>query len=116
MKDYYKTIEIDGFEYILAFNLNVIETIQAEYGNIKEIAKVFVAENDEYNIKAIKFVFREMMNEGIEIYNDENGANIPLLTDKQVGRILTKIGMANSTQVLSQAISEATKEDNPKNA
>ena len=50
----------------------------------------------EANIKALKFGIAAMINEGIDISNDENGTNDPPVTLKQVGRILSDVGRANS--------------------
>jgi hypothetical protein len=41
-----------------------------------------------------------MINEAIDIENDELGLNKPLLTTKQVGRIITKDGIKKSVKSL----------------
>ena len=57
-----------------------------------------------------------MINEGIEIDNDENGTDEPLLTEKKVGRIITDVGLANATKALNQTVINSTKDDSGKNA
>ena len=52
-----------------------------------------------------------MINEGIDIENEENGTNNPLLTLKQVGRIVTEVGLGSATQVLNETVVESTKSD-----
>ena len=43
--------------------------------------------------------------------NDEEGTNEPLLTKKQVGRIITKAGINESANKLNEAIVESTKSE-----
>ena len=115
MKDYKITFKVEEQEYSAIFNLNVMEQIQEEYGSIKEWGKLTDKEN-EPNAKAIIFGFMAMINEAIEIENEEKGENKPLLTLKQVGRIISRAGLEKSATALNDAVIQATKEDNPKNA
>ena len=41
--------------------------------------------------------------------------NKPLLTTKQVGRIITKAGIKKSAKKLNKAITESVKDEHPKN-
>lgn len=116
MKDYKIIFKVDEEEYSGIINLNAMETIQEEYGSIQEWGKLTDRKSGEVNLKALKFGFRAMMNEAIEIENEENGTNKPLLTLKQVGRIISRAGIEKSALTLNNAVIEATKEDNPKNA
>ena len=52
-----------------------------------------------------------MLNEGIDIENEENGTDIKFLTLKQVGRIITEIGMSNATMKLNETVIESTKSE-----
>ena len=52
-----------------------------------------------------------MINEGIDIANEENGTDIKPFTLKQVGRIITEIGLANATQTLNETVIESTQGD-----
>ena len=47
--------------------------------------------------------------------NEENGTEKPLLTLKQVGRIITKAGLQESAKKLNQVITESVKDEHPKN-
>lgn len=69
----------------------------------------------EPNAKAVIFGFTEMINEGIDIQNDEQGTNEPFISKKQVGRIITEIGLVNATQTLNQTVVEST-QSSEKNA
>ena len=116
MKDYKISFKVEDKEYSAIFNLNVMEQIQTKYGTIKKWGELTDAKSGEPNAEAIKFGFMAMMNEAIEIENEENGENKPLLTINQVGRIISRAGLQNSATALNNALIEATKEDNPKNA
>lgn len=117
MKDFNGEIQYKDKTLKLVFNLNVMENIQNEYETIdKWGALTDGSENDgEPNAKAVIFGFREMINEGIDIQNEENGTNEPFLTFKQVGRIITEVGLANATKVLNDTVIESTKDDELKN-
>ena len=116
MRDYKILFKVDETEYPAIFNLNVMEQIQEQYGSVKKWGELTDAKSGEPNAKAIIFGFTAMINEAIDIENDEKGENKPLFTLKQVGRIVTRAGLQNSAKTLNQAVIEATKEDQPKNA
>lgn len=116
MKDYKINFKLDDKEYSIVFNLNVMEAIQEEYGTVQEWGALTDGKSGEVNAKALKFGFMAMMNEAIEIENEENGTNKQLFTLSQVGRIITRAGIEKSAETLNNAVIEATKEDNPKNA
>ena len=137
MKDFNGSIQYKGADYRLVFNLNVMETIQEEYGSIDKWGSLTdgtaYAENEyirqhgsldgwddlkpkekakyegEPDAKAVIFGFTQMLNEGIDMSNEENGTNIPPLTLKQVGRMITEVGLANATAKMNQTVIESTK-------
>lgn len=112
MKDFNEEIQYKGNTYKLVFNLNVMESIQNEYGSLDEWGKLTDGtENGEPDAKAVIFGFTEMLNEGIDISNEENGSDIKPLTLKQVGRIITEIGLENATNKLNDTVVESTKTD-----
>ncbi len=107
MKDISGKIEYKGVEYKIVFNLNVMEAIQEEYGTIEKWGELTSA--GEGSAKALKFGFREMINEGIDIMNEENGTGLQPFTLRQVGRILTEVGLENAADLLRQTVSDSTK-------
>ena len=132
MKDVNGNITYKGKNYRLVFNLNVMEAIQDEYGTLERWGDLTdgtkVVRDDrgdpvlnddgeimrvetEPNAKAVKFGFWAMLNEGIEIDNEENGTNEPPLTLRQVGRMLTEIGMDKATSVLNETVVESTESE-----
>lgn len=86
-------------EYPIVFNMNVMEEIQEAYGSMaKWGAIVENAEGGEPKIKDLKIGLTMMINEGIEIENEITGENKPMVTSKQVGRIISEIGFEEITK------------------
>ena len=111
IRDYKFDLEIDNKKYGLMFNLNVMEEIQEEYKTLEKWGELTDGKSGEVNVKALIFGLTCMMNEAIEIKNEEEGLNEPLLTKKQVGRLITKAGIEKSANKLNEAIIESTKSD-----
>lgn len=107
-----------GVNYNLVFNLNVMEEIQEEYGSVSAWGDLTDNEK-EPNAKAVIFGLTAMLNEGIDIDNEDNegvAEYVPkkMLTKKQVGRLLTDVGMEEATQRLNDTVinSVASEEKN----
>lgn len=109
IKDVFNEIEYREQKYKVYFNLNVMEEIQAEYKTFDNWTDLVGGKNKEVDIKALKFGFQAMLNEGIDIQNEEEGTDIKPLTEKQVGRILTEIGLQTASQKLIDTVVESTK-------
>lgn len=110
MKKKKNTITYKGEEYALVFNLNVMEDIQEKYGSVEAWGNLVEAE-DEPKAKDIKYGFTAMLNEGIDIYNEENGTERPFFTEKQVGRIISEIGLSEAAKRLNDTVVDSTKSD-----
>ena len=110
MKEVSKALEYKGKKYNLVFNLNVMEVIQDKYGTLENWGKLTDgAENDgEPNAKAVIFGITAMLNEGIDIENEENGTEEKMLTNKQVGRMITEIGLQSSAQLMNGVVVDST--------
>ena len=111
MNDVNGTIQYKGKEYKLVFNLNVMEQIQAEYGTLDAWGRQTDGSDGEPNAKAIIYGFTQMINEGIDIDNEENGTDVNPMTLKQVGRMITEVGLLNATSVLNETVVNSTKSD-----
>lgn len=116
MKNNAGTITYKEKEYNVVFNLNVMEAIQEEYGTIDKWTELTSGANQEVNIKALKFGYREMLNEGLSIEAEEKGEEYKPVTPAFVGRMLTDIGLENMTKTLQETVIESTKTDEGKNA
>lgn len=108
MKDINGKIQYRDKEYKIVFNLNVMEAIQAEYGTMEKWGDLTDGSAGEPDAKAVIFGIREMLNEGIDIDNDENGTDIPFFTHKQVGRLVTEAGLRNVTEEMNKTVIEST--------
>lgn len=104
-------ITYKGKDYAIVFNLNVMERIQGEYGSLDEWGALTdgTSKNGEPDAKAVIFGFREMINEGIDIANEENGTDDKPLTLKQVGRIISEVGLEQATATMNETVIESTK-------
>ena len=92
MKDYGVPITLDC-ERNLVFNLNVLEQCVEKYNKMDNVLNAFA------NIKAAKEIGVMMLNEDAEIWNEEHPENPkPLLTEKQLGRLLNSITKINEFQ------------------
>lgn len=114
MKDYKFDFNANGKNYSLVFNLNVMQAIQEEYGTIQAWGALTDRNSvDEIDAKALIFGLKEMLNEAIDITNEtrEPSAKEPFLNSKQVGRIITQIGLKESAEQLNQLIIESTKSE-----
>ena len=138
MKDFNGTIQYKDKTYRLVFNLNVMEEIQSEYGSLEKwgsltdgtaYAKKAYEElgrkkawddlteeekaefSGEPDAKAVIYGFTQMLNEGIDIDNEENGTDIQPLTLKQVGRLVTEVGLEMVAETLQNTVIESTKSE-----
>lgn len=136
MKDVNGEIQYKDRTLKIVFNLNVMEAIQEKYGTLDawgnltdgtEYAKrEYEQKNNEIpwddlspeeqskysgepDAKAVIFGFTEMINEGIDIENEENGTDTKPFTLKQVGRIITEIGLAKATKTLNETVIASSK-------
>lgn len=108
-------VNYKGIDYEVVFNLNVMEEIQDEYGSIEAWGNLTDNEK-EPNMKAVIFGLCCMINEGIEIYNEDNEDNEDfkprkLLSKKQVGRLVSEVGLREVTNKLNKSVTESTKSD-----
>lgn len=111
MKDVKNTINYNGNDYDLVFNLNVMEQIQDEYGTLDNWGELTDGVKGEVNVKAMKFGLLCMINEGIDMKNEKEGTDIKPFTSKQIGRILTEVGVKEMTEKVNDTVIESTKSD-----
>ena len=111
MKDFESEIQYKNEKYTLVFNLNVMESIQEEFGTVEHWGELTDGTSGEPSAKAVIFGFREMINEGIDIENDENGTDRPFISLKQAGRIVSELGFSEATQTLNETVIESTTSD-----
>lgn len=102
-------IKTSDKNYPIVFNINVMEEIQEAYGSIGTWGAIVEnAEGGEPKIKDLKIGLAMMINEGIDIENERTGKNEPLVTSKQVGRIISEIGFEAITGIIKNLTVEST--------
>lgn len=111
MKDIYNEFCFNGQSYKIIFNLNVMEEIQEEYGSIAKWGELTDGSKGEVNAKAIIFGYKAMLNEAIDIENEETGSKKKPFTLKQVGRLITNIGLGQMSKTLSKTVIDSTKSE-----
>ena len=116
MKNTVVFIEIDDKKKIpMVFNLNVMEEIQEQYGSLDKWGEITQGDG-EPKIKDLKAGIIAMINEGIDIINEENGTNEPMMTLKHLGRIMSEVGIAEIVSKIREITVMSTKiEDDGKN-
>lgn len=112
MKNTVVYIETEKKKYPLVFNLNVMEEIQEKYGSLDNWGELTKG-NEEPKIKELKTGIMFMINEAIDIENENNGTNEPMLNEKQVGRLMGEVGLDAIVKKIQEITIASTKiEDN----
>ena len=112
MKEARGKLLINDKEIPIVFNLNVMETIQEEYGTLDKWGSLTDGSTgEEPNAKACIFGFTQMINEGLEIEAEEKGVDFKPMTKKQVGRLITEYGLLKATQEMNKTVVESTQSD-----
>jgi hypothetical protein len=115
MKNTVVYIETDEKKIPLVFNLNVMEEIQEQYGSLDKWGEITQGDG-EPKVKDLKAGIIAMINEGIDIENENNGTNEPMMTLKQVGRLMTEVGIGEIVNKIREITIASTKsEDDGKN-
>jgi hypothetical protein len=116
MKNKVVYIETEKRKIPLVFNLNVMEEIQEQYGSLEKWGEITQGDG-EPKVKDLKAGIMAMINEAIDIENEENGSNETPLTEKQVGRIMTEVGIQEIVNKIREITVASTNsgEDNGKN-
>lgn len=103
-------LEIENEKYPMVMTFNVLEKIQNQYGTIEKWKRMMIGqieikkldkhgneiieykETGEINYTAMKFFVLESINEGIDIENEKLDVKRKMVTEKQVGRIISAVG------------------------
>lgn len=111
MKDIGTKFTYKDREFNVVFNLNVMQAIQEQYGSLGAWGALTDGSDGEPDAKAVIFGLREMINEGLDIEAEEKGTQYIPLSLKQVGRMLTEIGLENATSIMNDTVIESTKSE-----
>ena len=112
MKNIVVYVETERKKIPLVFNLNVMEEIQEKYGSLDKWGELTKGEG-EPKVKDLKAGIMAMMNEAIDIENEENGTTEPMLNEKQIGRIMSEVGLDAIVKKIQEiTIASTRSEDN----
>lgn len=111
-----KFIETGDDKYPVIFSFNVLEEIQNKYESFDKWSHIIEGgefidgkwEKKEPKIRDIKYFIRLAINEGIDLENEKNNDNRKLLTDKQVGRLISEVGVQKVSQIIREVIQTST--------
>jgi hypothetical protein len=117
MKDEIRYIETKNCKYPICFNLNVMEELQEEYGSITNWGNIVENKDGvEPKVKDLKKGLLIMINEGIDIENEDKDIKREFLNHKQVGRIISEIGIVKISEIVKGlAVSSAKSDEDLKN-
>lgn len=102
-------IETSKRKYPIVFNINVMEEIQEAYGSMSAWGDIVEnSEMGEPKVKDLKIGLMMMINEGIDIENEEQGKNEPMVNAKQVGRLISEVGFVEIIKKIQGVTIEST--------
>ena len=119
MKDIFGYLETETKKYPICFNVNVMEELQDEYGSLIKWTELIEPKDAkiEPSIKALKNGVLLMINEGIDIEKENKNIDQPYVNLKQVGRIITEIGLVNASKQIKDLTTKSLEiDDDIKNA
>lgn len=102
---------------LLAFNLNVMALLQAEYGSVSTWVALLEDEpdedgktkrNGEPDMGAFLKGFAFMLNEGVDIENETADKKKAPYSERQVGRLIGKWGQNAVADAMKNAVSSST--------
>lgn len=111
-----KYIETGAEKYPVIFSFNVLEEIQDKYESFDKWSHIIEGEeliDDEWEkkepkIKDIKYFIKIAINEGIDLENEKTNGNRKFLTDKQVGRLISEVGVQKISKIIREVIQTST--------
>ena len=99
-----------------------MQEIQIKYGSIQKWGELTDGKRkkdgntDDYvevDISALIFGIKAMLNEAIDIENETKEVKEPFLTDKQVGRLISRMGLMEATKKANDTVINSTQGDEP---
>ena len=94
--------------YPFTYSLNVMEALQNEFGSFNEWSDmVEPKDGSEPKIKALLFFFKEAINEGIDIENENSDQPRKFVNERKVGRIITELGVKTVLEQLKGTVIDA---------
>ncbi|MEL7568954.1 MAG: hypothetical protein AAGU14_00155 [Eubacteriaceae bacterium] len=98
-------VTVNETNYPMAFTLNVAESIQDKYGSLEQWG-TSLDNGKEPRLKDVIWTFQQFINEGIDIENETNQKSREFLSHKQAGRLITSIGIKESSELIKELTSK----------
>lgn len=100
-------LKIDGKEYELMFNFNMLEKVQEKYGTYSDFLKSLYKDEEVLpDIKELKWALLHMINEGIKFSNFENNEKTELADDGFIDYIMAKKKPARIVVLINEAFTK----------
>jgi len=99
-------------QYPLAFTMNVMEELQEHFGSLDAWSNAIQPDEGEPKFRDVIHTFQTFINEGIDIENEDAEEKREFLTHKQVGRIISNIGIQEAGTLIRSLTSSSTKTGN----
>ena len=111
-----KYIETKEDKYPVIFSFNVLEEIQNKYESFDNWSHIIEGEEligtewekKEPKISDINYFIKIAINEGIDLENEKTNGNRPFITDKQVGRLISEVGVQAISKIIREVIQTST--------
>jgi len=104
---------IDTFPIL--YDINVLEALQQKFGGLSAWSETLSPEDGEPPFSAVIDTVEILIAEGIDAKADE-GETITMPSRKQIGRLISRVGLAKVLEVIKNAAISAAGEDSQKNA
>lgn len=98
-------VTVNEMRYPMAFTLNVAEAIQDKYGSLEQWGSS-LDNGKEPRLKDVIWTFQQFINEGIDIENESALQRKEFLSHKQAGRLITSIGIKESSELIKELTSK----------
>lgn len=103
-----KYLKTKNETFPFTYSLNVMEALQNEFGSLNEWSDmVEPKDGSEPKIKALLFFFKEAINEGIDIENENSDQPRKFVNERKVGRIITELGVKTVLEQLKGTVIDA---------
>lgn len=100
-------LKIDGKEYDLIFNFNMLEEVQEKYGTYSGFLKSLYKDKEVLpDIKELKWTLLHMINEGIKFANFENNEKTDLVDEDFIDYIMAKKKPARIVVLINEAFTK----------
>ena len=99
----------------ILYDINVLEALQDKFGGLSAWSETLSPESGEPPFSAVIDTVEILIAEGIDAKRDE-GEDITMPSRKQIGRLITRVGLAKTLEIIKNSAIAAAGEGDQKNA